>query len=207
MNEHFAGWGADTVVATHCWWHLALFHLTQGQVDRALALYDQHVRAGHSNEIADLIDAAALLWRVRLGGSDTGARWVELAAAWAQHIDDGFCSFNDVHAMLAFVGARDWENAQRLERALAAGQSLPTRHGQTTRQVGLPACRALIAFGRGNDALAITLLASLPPLAHRMGGSHAQRDVLHLTLLRAIERVRRPARRLRTAPLPIAAQA
>ena len=207
MNEHAARWGARTVVATHCWWHLALFHLSQGRSDRALSLYDRRVRAGHSSEIADLIDASALLWRVHLCGSDTGARWVELAAAWAPHIDDAFCSFNDLHAMLAFVGARDWDSAQRLERTLASGQSLPTRHGETTRRLGLPACRALIAFGSGNDILAITLLASLPALAHRLGGSHAQRDVLHLTLLQAIERIRRPARRKRLASRPIAAQA
>jgi hypothetical protein len=129
-----------------------------------------------------------------LRGGDTGTRWIELAAAWAPHIDDRFCSFNDMHAMLAFVGAHDWDRAQRLERALARGQSLPTRHGETTRQLGLPACRALIAFGRGNDTLAATLLASLPAPAHRLGGSHAQRDVLRLTLLRAIERIRRRAR-------------
>jgi hypothetical protein len=65
----------------------------------------------------------------------------------------------------------------------------------------------MIAFGRRNDTLAITLLANLPALAHRLGGSHAQRDVLHLTLLHAIERIRRPAPRLRRAFLPIAAQA
>ena len=121
MNEHIAYWGANTVVATHCWWHLALFHLAQGQVDQALALYDRRIRAGHSSGIADLIDAAALLWRVELRGGNTGTRWGELAAAWAPHIDDGFCSFNDLHAMLAFVGARDWDRAQRLELALARG--------------------------------------------------------------------------------------
>jgi tetratricopeptide (TPR) repeat protein len=207
MTEHTAAWGADTVVATHCWWHLALFHLAQGRPDRALALYDRRVRSSASGEIADLIDAAALLWRMHLGGSDTGTRWAELSAAWAPHIDDGFCSFTDLHAMLAFVGARDWDRAQRLERALAAAQSLPTRHGATTRELGLPACRALIAFGRGNDALAITLLASLPALAYRLGGSHAQRDVLHLTRLHAIERIRRPARRSQIAPATSAAEA
>jgi hypothetical protein len=148
------------------------------------------VRAARSGEVADLIDAASLLWRIELRGGDAGARWTELAAAWAAHIDDGFCSFNDLHAMLAFVGARDWQRAQRLERALQRRWSLPTRHGATTRQLGLPACRALIAFARGKDALAITLLASLPPLAHRLGGSHAQRDVLHLTLRQALERTR-----------------
>jgi tetratricopeptide (TPR) repeat protein len=207
MNEHVAYWGAGTVVATHCWWHLALFHLAQGQVDRALALYDRRMRAGRSTAISDLIDAASLLWRVPLRGSDTGTRWAELATVWAPHIDDGFCSFTDMHAMLAFVGARDWDRAQRLELALARSVSLPTRYGETTRQVGLPACRALIAFGRGNDTLAINLLASLPALAHRLGGSHAQRDVLNLTLLKAIGRTRRPGHRLRSVPLPIAAWA
>jgi hypothetical protein len=96
--------------------------------------------------------------------------------------------------MLAFVGAGDWERAQRFERVLAGCQSQPTRHGEMTRQLGLPACRALIAFGRGDNTLALTLLVSLPALAHRLGGSHAQRDVLNLTMLEAIERLRRPAR-------------
>jgi hypothetical protein len=27
MGAHAAGWSRDTVVATHCWWHIALFHL------------------------------------------------------------------------------------------------------------------------------------------------------------------------------------
>jgi tetratricopeptide (TPR) repeat protein len=193
MGKHSDYWGRDTVVATHCWWHLGLFHLAQGKPDGALCIYDQRVRAGHSGAVADLIDASALLWRIQLSGGGAGTRWAELAAAWAPHIDDGFCSFNDLHAMLAFVGAGDWDRAQRLERTLAGSQSLSTRHGATTRMLGLPACRALMAFGRGDDSLALTLLASLPPLAHRFGGSHAQRDVLHLTMLETIEHLRRPA--------------
>ena len=92
--------------------------------------------------------------------------------------------------MLAFVGARDWRRADRLVRALRTAHARPTRHGETTRLLGLPACRALAAFGRGDDMLAVTLLASLPAQAHRLGGSHAQRDVLHLTMRRAVERLR-----------------
>lgn len=199
MDAHMACWSENTVVATHCWWHLALFHLAQDRPERALALYDRRIRARRTGDVADLIDAAALLWRLQLAGCDAGVRWVELAAAWEPLADDGFCSFTDLHAMLAFVGARDWGRARRLEQALAKAQTLPTRHGETTRRVGLPACRALMAFGRGDHSLAITLLASLPALAHRIGGSHAQRDVLHLTLLQAVERIRRPARRGRVA--------
>ena len=195
MNKHFTAWGVDTVVATHCWWHLALFHLAQGQLDRAMALYDERVRARHSIEISDMIDASALLWRVHLLGGNTGTRWGELAGAWEPTVDDGFCSFNDVHAMLSFVGARDWDRARRLELAVERAAALPTRYGETTRLLGLPACRALIAFGRRNDNLAIALLAGLPAHAHRLGGSHAQRDVLSLTLLHAIERIRWASRR------------
>jgi tetratricopeptide (TPR) repeat protein len=194
MHVHRRCWAEDSSVATHCWWHLALFLIERGQVAEALAVYDQRVRAGQSGAIADLIDASALLWRLQLRGHDAGARWEELCAAWEAHIGDAFCSFTDVHAMLAFVGARDWARARRLERSLAVSESMPTRHGRTTRQLGLPACRALMAFGRGEHARAIGLLASLPALAHRLGGSHAQRDVLHLTLLQAVECVRRPVR-------------
>jgi len=188
-------WSVETVVSTHLWWHLALFHLACGENEQALALYDSRIRPGDACDVADLIDATALLWRLHLRGLDAGPRWHALSAGWAAHIDDGFCSFSDLHAMLAFVGARDWTQARRLEQALVLGQSKPTRHGETTRQLGLPGCRGLLAFGLGNHAMAIALLGGLPGEVHRLGGSHAQRDVLHLTLLRAIEGIRRPQRR------------
>jgi len=199
MHERIAGHGAGAHFSVHAWWHIALFHVARGDWGSALRLYDERVRGGRSSEVADLIDAASLLWRVDLGGGHVGRRWAELARAWAPHAEGGFCSFNDVHAMLAFVGARDGANARRLERALERtldrASPQPTRYGLTTRQVGAPACRALAAYGRGDHAQASTLLASLPALAHRLGGSHAQRDVLYLTWLSAIEQVRRPARR------------
>jgi tetratricopeptide (TPR) repeat protein len=190
LADHADGWARDTVVATHCWWHRGLFQLALGRPDRALEIYDDHVRAGRPDAVADLIDGSALLWRIDLAACDTAGRWLELADAWASRIDDGFCSFNDLHAMLAFVGARDERRAGLLVGKLRTAYSRPTRHGTTTRLLGLAACRALVAFGRGDDMLAITLFASLPAQAHRLGGSHAQRDVLHLTMQRAVERLR-----------------
>lgn len=201
MDRHAEVWGSSGAVATHCAWHLALFHLAAGRADRALELYDRHASAiGAAPQLADLIDAAALLWRLQLRGAAVGpARWQALADAWAPYIDDAFCSFSDVHAMLALVGAGQWDRARALERSLEAAAQRPTRHGATTRRLGLPAARALIAFGQGRHTLAITLLASLPGTVHRLGGSHAQRDVLHLTLQQAVEAVRRPALRRRAA--------
>jgi tetratricopeptide (TPR) repeat protein len=187
MHEHAAGWSLDTTVATHCHWHLALFHLALGRPDRALAVHDRHIRGNGSCEVADLIDASALLWRVKLAGVDVGPRWAGLSAAWSERIDDAYCSFNDIHAMLAFVGARDWHHAQRLIDRLAHSAAQSTRHGQTTRLLGLDACRALRAYGRGDHGSVVRLLSRLPASAHRLGGSHAQRDVLQLTLQRSLK--------------------
>ena len=192
MGDHTAGWDGDTAVATHCWWHLALFHLQRGDVASALSLYDQRIRTGRPPSVADLIDASALLWRVSLQEGDAGARWSDLAASWAPRLADGFCTFTDLHAMMAFVGARNWDLAARLVDELSKRQFLPTRHGGTTRLIGLPACRALLAFGQGDFVCTIGLLSRLPPIAHRLGGSHAQRDVIHLTLWAAVERSRAP---------------
>ena len=194
MDERRVYWAADTVAATHLWWHGGLFHLAQGRLRAALAVYDEHVRGSRSVQVSDLIDASALLWRVELLDGDAGERWTELAAAWEGHIEDGYCTFNDMHAMLAFVGAKDWRSAQRLENALQRSQSPITRYGETTRLVGLPVCRALMAFGRSDYPRATQALGLLPAFAHRIGGSHAQRDLLSLTLLEAAQRLRRATR-------------
>jgi hypothetical protein len=140
-----------------------------------------------------MIDASALLWRIELRGMDTGSRWLELASAWTPHIRDGYCTFSDLHAMLALVGAQDWKNVARLESALLRRGEADSRYGETTRLVGLAACRAIVAFGRGDYARTAELLGAIPAFARRIGGSHAQRDLLYLTLLEAVWRLRRPS--------------
>jgi len=51
-------------------------------------------------------------------------------------------------------------------------------------------CRALLAFARADYGTAVEVLMRLRPIAHRFGGSHAQRDALSLTLLEAAIRAR-----------------
>jgi hypothetical protein len=54
-----------------------------------------------------------------------------------------------------------------------------------SREVGLPLAQALVAFGKGNYAECVSRLAPIRTIAHRFGGSHAQRDLIHLTLVEA----------------------
>ncbi len=189
-------WSGAGAATTHLWWHLALYHIELGAPRRAVAIYDHRMQGA---TLSELIDGSAVLWRLYLGGVDVGARCASLAARWSPHAEDAHCAFNDLHAMMAFVGAARSDLATRL---LAAQQRRLWRawgaNHDMTRLVGLPACRAIDAFGRGDFDGAERLLRALPPVAHRIGGSHAQRDVLHLTrsaaaARKAIARHRRAA--------------
>ena len=174
----------------HLWWHRALFQLQLDEPREALALYDGRMVL---DSLPDLIDASALLWRLQLAGVDVGGRFRPLAARWSQHAEDAHCAFNDLHAMMAFVGAERWDWAQRLLDAQARRlERVRGANHDMTRLVGHPACRAIAAFGRGDFRGAENLLRALPPVAHRIGGSHAQRDVLMLTRAAAAQRRSRP---------------
>jgi hypothetical protein len=61
------------------------------------------------------------------------------------------------------------------------------------REVGLPLLRGLLAFGRGDADAAADALYPVRALAQRFGGSHAQRDLIDLTLLAAAARGQRRA--------------
>jgi tetratricopeptide (TPR) repeat protein len=183
-SAHWTGAGAASV---HLWWHLALYHVELGQPENALAVLDHRMQG---EGLSELIDASALLWRLHLHGVDCRSRFAPLAARWAPHAGDAHCAFNDLHATMAFVGAERWDCVERL---LAAQQrrlecSAGVTNDEMTRLVGLPACRALAAFGRKDFAVADRLLRGLPPVAHRIGGSHAQRDILQLTRAAAFGR-------------------
>jgi tetratricopeptide (TPR) repeat protein len=183
-------WAPDNALACHNWWHLALFHLDRGDEARVIELYDTAVRRADSNVVLEMIDASALLWRLHLRGVDLGARWGQLADAWEPRIGEAYYAFNDAHAMMAFVGAGRREAAASLLKVLEKRTAAGGTNGRMTWEVGLPLCRALHAFGEGDYAGAVELLSSLRLVASRFGGSHAQRDVITLTLIEAALRGR-----------------
>jgi tetratricopeptide (TPR) repeat protein len=178
----------DNAFAFHNTWHTALFHLDQGDAARALALYDAGVRPGNSQIQLEMVDAAALLWRMHLQGIDVGGRWSGLADSYERAGEAGFYAFNDMHAMMAFVGAGRQAAAEMLmtavERAAAASGSGAggKTNAMMTDRVGLPIVHAIAAYGRGQYATVVDLLMPVRYAAHAFGGSHAQRDIVHRTL-------------------------
>ncbi len=181
-------WHDGGAVAGHLWWHLALHWLDEGEHARVLEILERRIGAGTGAPVSRLVDASSLLWRLGLAGVEAGARWQPLADCWESLPVEGACAFNDLHAMMAYVGAGRRESAARL---LAAQRDAVARGGligAVVRVAGLPACRALEAFGRGAFAEAAAILGHLAPVAHRMGGSRAQRSVLQLTRAAALRR-------------------
>jgi len=189
LGAHADTWSEGSFFAIHNWWHLALFHLGLDEIDAVLRLVDARILGSASPVVLDMIDASALLWRLHLRGIDAGTRWHALAERWSALADAGNYAFNDLHAMMAFVGAGRADDAQRLlatqERAAAAGAG---DNVQFLREVGYDATRAIHAFAGGRHAEAVQRLRPLRSHAHRFGGSHAQRDVIDLTLIEAASR-------------------
>jgi tetratricopeptide (TPR) repeat protein len=181
-------WSVDNGLAYHNWWHLTLHHLDLAEYDRALELYDTRIRPVQTPVALEMLDASAMLWRLTLRGVDVGSRWQPLAEAWAPLANEGFYAFNDVHATMAFVGAQQWTRVDEVLSALErAAQGIGT-NAMMTREVGLPLARGIAAFGRGRYGEAIDHVTQARPHAQRFGGSHAQRDIVQLTLLEAAMR-------------------
>jgi len=188
MRANPDNWARDSFFAVHNWWHLALFHLGVDEVDEVLALFDGPIYGKTSNVVLELIDASALLWRLHLRGVNVGDRWQAVARNWEPVATAGNYAFNDMHAMMAFVGAGRVTTADAVLEAQRAAMDAPGDNAQFTREVGHAATRAIKAFGDGDYAETVRLLRPIRNYAHRFGGSHAQRDLLDLTLIEAATR-------------------
>ncbi|RLU83657.1 hypothetical protein CTZ27_28645 [Streptomyces griseocarneus] len=185
-------WTTGNYLTVHNWWHYALYLMETGRTDKVLAVYDAAVHHdGSAGAAMELLDASALLWRLHLAGADTGGRWPALADAWARRDDGAHYAFNDVHAVMAYVGADRLSDAQKLihERETwlrAVGPRHPgLSNAAMTADIGLPVCRALVAYGQGRYAETVGLLLPLRRRFQDFGGSHAQRDALQKTLVEA----------------------
>lgn len=188
MRGNAEHWTKESFLQVHNWWHLALYHFDLGETDEVLALYDGPIFGARSTIALNMVDASAILWRLHLAGVDVGDRWEPLAAQWAPHANASSYAFNDMHAMMAFVASGREAEARQLLDAQEAAIAGTGDNAGFTRDIGKPIARALHAFGQKDYPETVRLLAPVRANAHRFGGSHAQRDVIDLTLIEAVLR-------------------
>ena len=166
----------------HLTWHIALMALDDGDLDTALAIYQQQIKPADRPypPLNIFTDGASLLWRLALAGQ-TGleSHWREIAAYGDQYFPQAGAHFADVHHALAAAatGSDALEDRMaQLEARAAAGKLAPGRSA-------IDICRGIKAFADGDNAGAIRLLEPVIADVVRFGGSHAQRELWEDTLI------------------------
>ena len=179
-------WSGDAnFFKVHNWWHRTLYHLDLGQIGEVLALYDDQIRKSRSAVVLDLVDASALLWRLSLADQNVGDRWSELAETWDAHADGRSYPFNDWHAVMAYLGSGREKEIERIIAALHQPQFKTGEVSAWRRQIGLPLIDGFAAFWHGDYKTTVERLLGARFIANAFGGSHAQRDIIDLTLTEA----------------------
>jgi Tfp pilus assembly protein PilF len=170
---------------SHLSWHLALAHLESGDAAAASRLHreafgpDMHTGPPRGK----LNDAVSFLWRRELAGQERDA------AAWrAVHdfVNQAFpragAAFSDMHVALPLVVAG--EGAVLEERADQI--DLLVRQGRYPSGPLVPSVsRGFAAFEHRDFAAAIDALEPVADELERIGGSHAQLDLVRFTLVQA----------------------
>ncbi|MGL9620409.1 tetratricopeptide repeat protein [Bradyrhizobium sp. U531] len=172
----------------HIRWHQALGALEHGDAARALAMYADVLQpsATQAPPLNVVTDAASLLWRLSAYGHAVPRElWLEADAAAQKLFPKSSLSFADVHMALfaaatqnhAALGARLATIEQRLaEGKLPAGPVVPAIF------------RALEAFADEKYAACAQTLAPVLDEVVRIGGSHAQRELIEDTCIVALMR-------------------
>jgi tetratricopeptide (TPR) repeat protein len=185
LTETVANW-SSSYFAVHNWWHLALYHLELGEYDQVLSYYDGPIRGEGSDQWLDIVDAASLLWRLSLLGIDVEDRAIRLAEDIEPLIDDPTYVFNDWHAVMA-LGLAGFHDLTDPLITNNRRQSIGTNRA-VVEQVGLGLLEGFAAFATGKYDHAVDRLSDVGPRSNAIGGSHAQRQIVGLTLVAATDR-------------------
>jgi hypothetical protein len=212
LASWLTGYPRNGALYSHLSWHLALGHLEAGDTAAATRLFQNafapDVHSGPPR--GKLNDAVSFLWRWELAGHPRDA------AAWRMMHDfanSAFpragAAFSDVHIALAQAVAG---NAAALAARARQVDEL-ARAGRYPSGAFVPAVsHAFAAFERRDFAAAIDALEPIGDELERIGGSHAQLDLVRFTLLKAYVCADRPddARRMlsmwraRVSAVPVA---
>ena len=193
LRQHQTAWAEGNGFSAHLWWHKILFRLEALDTEGALRLVDTHLSGESLQVTLQRVDAASALWRLHLLGQDMQGQFVSLLQGWplADRMAGDY-AFNDVHAVMAMIGAGEVPRAEAwlarcAERALNPADAVRSNHSMA-RELGLPLMRGLLALARGNADGACDLIWPVRACAARLGGSHAQRDLIDQTLMAAAAR-------------------
>jgi len=194
LRDWMAGYDRSASFHCHLAWHVAMFELHQGHLDRALAVFQRDILRAVNPRLA-MIDGSALLWRLELddaddercadgeraaaGRRDDGPAWRTLADLAARVSRPGFV-FGEVHAALAYARSGDTTALTKLIDGL---RDVDAKGHPIAGTVALPLVRGIAAFVAGDHAGALAHFKPVEEEIHRVGGSHAQWELFEETMV------------------------
>ena len=126
-----------------------------------------------------------MLFRLQRHGVDVGDRWVELADQAEARIGDCLSAFTLPHWMMALAATGRHAAAHRMLEAMRDFAQAPGITASLVARYALPICEAVLAHARGEFAQAVEVMRPALGGMYRLGGSHAQQDVLEQLYLDA----------------------
>ena len=188
VEDWLPTYGRAGILHGHILWHQALGALEHGDAARALRIYDDVLQpsATQAPPLNVITDSASLLWRLSAyGHAVPKALWIEADATAQKLFPKSSLPFADVH-MALFAAAT--QNREALSARLGVIEQR-LADGKLSAGPVVPAiCRALAAFTDENYAACVRELAPVLTEVVRIGGSHAQRELIEDTFLVALMR-------------------
>lgn len=166
-----------TNLASHVWWHEALFLCELGRPAEALGIFDEHVAPWLDRDYRDVSNGTSLLFRLEQLGVDVGDRWTRYATFAQARVGDHASAFADLHYTLALAASGRVALAARFVASMAeaSGEGFDAT---VRREVGVPLARAVVDRFSGRARDAARTFARLEGETIRIGGSHAQRHLV-----------------------------
>ncbi|XP_017656514.2 tetratricopeptide repeat protein 38 [Nannospalax galili] len=189
MQRSEAQWKDSDMLASHNYWHWAVYLIEKGDYEAALTIYDNHIlpQMQASGTMLNVVNSCSMLYRLQMEGVSVGQRWKAILPVTQKHSRDHTLLFNDAHFLMASLGAQDLQTTQELLTTLQEASESPGENceHQLARDVGLPLCQALVEAQNGNPDRALELLLPVRYRIVQIGGSNAQRDVFNQMLIHA----------------------
>lgn len=184
-------WVGGNNLKHHLWWHRGLYHFERGEFDTVLELYDRNFRnlaspitEAQPDLYIDIQNAASMLFRLERQGVEVGNRWIEIADKAETRIGDCLSAFTLPHWMMALAATRRFEAGGRMLEAMRAyAAATPTRNARLVADYALPISEAVLLRAKGEPAAAVRVMRPAIGGMYRLGGSHAQQDVLEQLFL------------------------
>jgi tetratricopeptide (TPR) repeat protein len=198
LKELEPHWDGANNLLHHLWWHRALFHLERRDFDEVLDLYDRRFRnlksplaEAQPDFHIDIQNAASMLFRLERHVVPIGERWTELADKAEKRIGDCLSPFTLPHWLMALAATGRYDTAQRMLEAMRAFSRGSETIAPIVGDVALPIGEAVLAHRRGQYSRTLELMRPVLDDMHRLGGSHAQQDVLNQLFLDAAVKTQR----------------